>query len=318
MDIKFYGTRGSIASPLKNAEYKNKILSILENYKKSTVTDLREFWKILPDSLKFLTGGDTTCVSITSATGNRYMIDCGTGARALGDELMKEEFGKGKGVIQLFLTHTHWDHIQGIPFFKPLYIPGNEIIFHSPYPDMEERLGLQQQPQYFPVTFSAFGSTKVFYQLKKDDTVEFSDGVSVTNHPLKHPGGSTVYKFKEKGKIFIFATDVEFTGGDMEYAKSLIDFFGNADVLVIDSQYTLDESFAKFDWGHTSYTMAVNCAHLWKVKNLFLTHHEPAYEDHKISEILNEAKEHYQNIIQNGEQGNMNIHIAREGLHIQL
>jgi len=315
VDIKLYGIRGSIASPMKNQEYKAKVLSILEKFKNSGETDAREFWKKLPETLKFITGGDTTCVSIVSSQGNRYMIDAGTGARILGDEMMKQEYGKGHGVLQVFITHTHWDHIQGIPFFKPLYIPGNEIIFHSAYADLEKRLEKQQEPEFFPITFHALGSTKTFYTLKANDSIEFSDGMMVQSRPLKHPGGSTAFKFTENGKSFVFATDVEFTGGDLEYAKTLADFFGNADVLVIDSQYTLDESFAKFDWGHTSYTMAVNCASLWKVKNLVLTHHEPAYEDEKTNEILHEAREHYKMMDNSGQ---MNIFLAREGLHIQL
>ena len=317
MEIKLYGTRGSIASPLQNRDFKKKVHDILNLYKTSGLGDINEFWSGIPDHLKYLTGGDTTCVSITSSSGSRYMIDAGTGARVFGDSLMQKEFAKGEGSIQVFITHTHWDHIQGIPFFKPLYIPGNDIVFHSRYPDLEERLGKQMETEFFPISFHSLAATKTFYTLKSDDRVEFADGVTVSSCPLKHPGGSTAYKFTENGKSFVFATDVEFTGNDFEYAKSLDGFFGGADVLVIDSQYTLDDSFSKFDWGHTAYTMAINCAHMWNIKNLVLTHHEPVYDDYKIHEIEEMALEHYDQLEKNTNK-KMKIFIAREGMNIQL
>ena len=239
----------------------------------------------------------------------------GTGARLLGDRLLGKEFGRGAGAIEIFITHTHWDHIQGLPFFKPLYIPGNELKFHSPYGNLEERFVKQQEQEFFPVPFHLMGSTRAFYHLKPNDVITFDDGMEVSLCLLRHPGGSCAYKFTENGKSFIFATDVEFTGDDLDYIRSLDSFFGGADLLIIDSQYTLDESFSKFDWGHTAYTMAVNSANIWKVKNLMLTHHEPAYSDTKLAEIHREAVEHYRNLDVKNE---MKIYLAREGLRIKL
>jgi ribonuclease BN (tRNA processing enzyme) len=132
--------------------------------------------------------------------------------------------------------------------------------------------------------------------------------------PLKHPGGSHAYKFQEGGKTFIFATDCEFTGNDMELIRNMSSFFNGADVLVIDSQYTLDESFNKFDWGHTAYTMAVNCATIWNIETLFLTHHEPAYTDKKVYGILDEAIEHKRHL--GGSP--LEIKLAREGYILDL
>ncbi len=317
MNIKLYGTRGSLPAPLKNQDYKNKIMEILESFvdraefSKDTIPD---FFQSLPDYLKFTAGGDTTCVTVTSNAGNTYVVDCGTGGRTLGDELLKTELGKGKGELNIFITHTHWDHIQGFPFFKPMYIPGNLLNFYSPFKDLEERLVLQQQKEFFPMPFHGTASQKNFHYLEENEEIRFSDGLVVDFHPLKHPGGSYAYRFRENGKTFIFATDAEFTGEDMPEIKNKSKFFGNADLLVIDSQYTLDESFAKFDWGHTSYTMAVNCATIWEVKNLVLTHHEPAYNDKKVFDILEEAIEHKKNL--GGSK--LNIHLAREGLQFHI
>lgn len=317
MRIKLFGTRGSIAAPMGNAAYMEKIQEILERCVDNHITSkeqIPEFINLLPNYLKYTAGGDTTCIHIMSKAGKHYMVDCGTGGRVLGDELMKIEFGKGKGEMEFFITHTHWDHVQGIPFFKPIYIPGNKLNFRSPYPDLENRLVAQQVKEFFPMPFHATASTKTFQTLEKGQVLEFPDGMKVSFHPLKHPGGSYAYKFEEDGKVFIFATDAEYTGNDIDLVKEIAPFFRGADILVLDSQYTLDESFAKFDWGHTSYTMAVNCATIWNVKTLVMTHHEPAYNDRKVYEILDEAIEHKRNL--GGSP--LEIILAREGMIIDL
>ena len=317
MIVKLYGTRGSLPAPLRNSEYRQKIEEILSEFILNPFTSrdkIDDFIQSLPDHLQFTGGGDTTCVSVTSESGHVFMIDCGTGGRVLGDELLKTEFGKGKGTLDVFITHTHWDHIHGFPFFKPIYMPGNTINFYSPYRDLEQRLVKQQEKEYFPMPFHGTASKKMFNFLSEGEKLSFPDGMQVEFHPLKHPGGSYAYKFTENGKVFIFATDAEFTGDDLPDVKKQSFFFQGADLLVMDAQYTLDESFAKFDWGHTSYTMAVNCATVWEVKNLALTHHEPAYNDKKIFEIHNEAIEHKKALGGSA----MQIHLAREGMQFQL
>lgn len=270
MIVQLYGTRGSIPSPLRTREYIQKVTQILELVRKTgpdVLIDIQKFISKLPPCLTRVVGGNTTCVSATSSNGKRMVFDCGTGLRILGDELMRKEFQNGEGKIALFFSHTHWDHIQGIPFFKPIYIPGNELHFYSPYPDLQERLEKQQSPEFFPIPFSALASTKLFTCLSPGETLDLEGDCKVSFYPLKHPGGSFAYRVEENGKVFIFATDAEFTGEDFGSVAEMKPFFENADLLVLDAQYTLDESFQKFDWGHTSYTMAVNCAVAWNVKS---------------------------------------------------
>ncbi|AXR69492.1 MBL fold metallo-hydrolase [Leptospira mayottensis] len=295
MIVQLYGTRGSIPSPLRTREYIQKVTQILELVRKEgpdTLIDIQKFISKLPPYLTHVVGGNTTCVSVVLSNGRRMVFDCGTGLRILGDELMRKEFQNGEGKIALFFSHTHWDHIQGIPFFKPIYIPGNELHFYSPYPDLQERLEKQQSPEFFPIPFSALASTKLFTCLSLGETLDLEGDCKVSFYPLKHPGGSFAYRVEANGKVFIFATDAEFTGEDFDSVTDMKPFFENADLLVLDAQYTLDESFQKFDWGHTSYTMAVNCAVAWNVKKLVLTHHEPVYADDVLDIILGEARAH--------------------------
>jgi ribonuclease BN (tRNA processing enzyme) len=165
--------------------------------------------------------------------------------------------------------------------------------FYSPYRDLENRLIAQQADfRFFPAPFEKTASSKAFHLMTPGTPLIFEDDLHIDCYPLKHPGGSYAYRFKQDGKTFIFATDVEFTGETFEKFGTETDFFMNADLLIIDSQYTLDESFLKFDWGHTAYTAAVNCGIRWNVKKLVLTHHEPSYSDTKLAEIHREAIEH--------------------------
>ena len=136
MQIKLWGVRGSLPSPLNNQEYSGKlkrILKIAAEKRISETDDLDSFIQSLPDELRYVFGGDTTCVTVKSSSGKLYIIDCGTGVRRLGNDLMEGDCAKGKGVLNIMITHNHWDHIQGLPFFRPIYVPGNVLNFYSPY-----------------------------------------------------------------------------------------------------------------------------------------------------------------------------------------
>jgi ribonuclease BN (tRNA processing enzyme) len=317
--VNLHGVRGSLPAPLRNNEYKTKVAEILRLFTQSTHKNsgnLKEFWKTLPPHLKYTVGGDTTCVSVESHQGSIYVVDFGTGSRVLGDGLVPAILSSNELFeLNVFITHTHWDHIQALPFFKPIFFPQVNIRFHSPYPDLEERLIYQMKKEFFPIEFHDTSSQKEFILFQPGETLEFEEGrMKVEVHPLKHPGNSYAYKFIENGKAFIFATDAEFTGDDWEYIRGVTPFFTGTDLLVIDSQYTLDESFAKFDWGHTAYTMAVNIANHWKIKNLALTHHEPSYNDEKVYGIWEESQDHAKALGDN----KLKIHLAREGMVFKL
>jgi phosphoribosyl 1,2-cyclic phosphodiesterase len=317
MKIKLLGVRGSLPTPMGYREYRDKIFKILQQAVRTGLHEhepIEAFIRDLPDELQYCYGGNTTCATLTSQSGQVVILDCGSGIRALGDELIKGHFGRGEGELDIFITHTHWDHIQGIPFFKPMYIPGNVLNFYSPYEDLEERLKNQMAFEYFPATFEGTASIKNFHLLKQNETIRLGDDLIVDLYPLKHPGDSFAYRFREGNKTIIFATDVEFLGDTFESTGSNIDFFLNADLLILDSQYTLDESFFKFDWGHTSYTVAVNCGIRWKAKNLVLTHHDPSNSDIQLKQIHRNAIDHRNQM----KTKKPNIYMAREGMTFHI
>ncbi len=316
MKIELWGVRGSLPTPLTNKEYQARITHILTQAVKKNIGihDIGPFIESLPLHEKTVFGGNTTCVTVTSDSGRMYIIDAGTGIRPLGDMLMASEAGRGEAVLEIFLTHTHWDHIQGLPFFKPFYIKGNTLKFYSPMKNLYERFCHQQQFNFFPREFDNTDSTKEFHIMKINHPIEPEPGLLIDNMPLKHPGGSSAYRFRQNGKTFIFSTDVEIRGNTVEkFTPEYDDFFRNADLLILDSQYTLDEAFLKFDWGHTSYTMAVNCGIRWNIKDLVLTHHEPSYSDEKLAEMYGKACEHKKEYAHHGDLIPPVIHIATEG-----
>jgi len=319
MQIRLWGVRGSLPSAINNEEYTGKLVRILDLAIKTQLKkkeDVNNFLSGLPDELRYVFGGDTTCVTVKSDSGKLYILDCGTGIRRLGNVLMNEDCGKGKGNLNIMITHNHWDHLQGLPFFRPIYVPGNVLNFYSPYKKQQEYLENQMSSPYFPATFQGTASIKNYHFIEHalNTPLQLEEDLFVSIYPLKHPQGCFAYKFRQKNKTFIFATDTEFTGETIEASSPATDFFKNADILILDSQYTLDEAFLKADWGHTSYTMAVNCATNWNVKKLIMTHHEPAYSDDILQENYLLALEHAQLL----SDVRTEILLAREGMIFDL
>jgi phosphoribosyl 1,2-cyclic phosphodiesterase len=147
------------------------LAKILSNNKFKGLT-LKQIFDRIPFYLKSTYGGNSPCV-LVEIKDNVLIFDAGSGIRELGFDLMKRDFGQGKGKAILFFTHTHWDHIQGLPFFTPIFIPGNQFDFYSPFPDLEKRLRDQQESRYFPIDMDYMQAKKTFYLLKENKTVKF-------------------------------------------------------------------------------------------------------------------------------------------------
>jgi phosphoribosyl 1,2-cyclic phosphodiesterase len=314
MQVKFWGVRGSIPAPIDPIDYESRIKEILRISHRKWQKDLslqpEKIYEEIPLHLREIIGGNTTCVELID--GNEQLIfDMGTGARRLGYDMM----AKGRsGDIHILLTHTHWDHIQGWPFFIPGYIPTNHIHFYSAFPDCEERFILQQKFEFFPLEFHKMLSKREFHYFKAGDSFQIGS-FNIKTEPLIHPGSSTAYRIEKDHKSFIFATDTEFFGPELpKIIKKKRKFFEKADVLVIDAQYSLKESEQKIGWGHTSMIIAVDCAVEWNVKKLILTHHEPAHDDYNTYQLFEEALEH----LKQNHKSDLVIELAKEGKIIEI
>ena len=319
MRIKFWGVRGSIATPVKGRKIEEKIRRILACASPADVLDedaIDRFLKTLPFSQRETYGGNTTCLEIRSHNDDLIIVDAGTGIRELGTQLMNEGYLEGQGECAILFTHTHWDHIQGIPFFGPFYIPGNKFHIHAVSENIEERLRYQHSDLHFPISFEGMHATKDFTQHDLTEKWELY-GIKISHKTLRHPGGSYSYRLEENGKVLIFSTDAEFKIEDMDNIEEYLDYYHDADVLIFDTQYTFEEQLQKIDWGHSSASIATDIAMKSGVKKLVLFHHDPSYDDDKLDEVYMRALR-YKEMVDLDRNANLEIIMAHEGLELEI
>ncbi len=293
MIITLWGVRGSIPAPLRPEEVKAKVVWALRDAAGREFADekaIEDYVDRLPGHIKGTYGGNTPCVQLQSGD-TTLIFDAGSGIRGLGSHLMEDRFGKGTGTAHLFLSHTHWDHIQGFPFFGPAYVPGNRIFVLSPHGDVKERLKAQQTSSYFPVSLEEMNAQIEFVVLSEGETVTV-DGLRVSNKRLHHPGGSFGYRVEKGDSAFVYATDMALSDLDGSYKETLLSFCSHATVALLDAQYTIKEAASKQAWGHSYPRVCIDLALKSQIKTLVLFHHEPACDDHTLYEIFVGAREY--------------------------
>jgi phosphoribosyl 1,2-cyclic phosphodiesterase len=310
MRIKLWGVRGSLPTPLTTQTIEDKIFKALSLAKPSDLDSdetIKNYIDSLPISVRGTYGGNSTCIQVIPENEELIVIDCGTGLKNLGNELMTTEFAKGKGYANFLISHTHWDHIQGIPFFVPMFIPGNKFTFYSPYPNLQQRIEYQQDFAHFPVNLEYMQGKKEFVLLDPESTF-ILNGIKITNKRMRHPGGTYGYRIEENGKVFCFTADCEFNIDELDDIDSYRPFFQDADIVIFDTQYTFNESINKIDWGHSSASIAIDIAARFNVKKLVLYHHDPDYSDEKLDNVLANAKSYV----------TMNVHKKNKKLDVEI
>ncbi|CAG0987707.1 MAG: MBL fold metallo-hydrolase [Anaerolinea sp.] len=291
MKVTFWGARGSIPSPMTTVELREKLKQALLGAVSVDLTDhhaVERYIEQLPQRISSTAGGNTTCVELRVG-GNLFILDCGSGMRSLGNRLLQGTFGKGQGEAHIFISHTHWDHIQGFPFFIPAYVPGNKLIFHSPFPDLHNRLADQQREVYYPVSLEYMRSHLAFEVVDPNETLNIN-GVEVKLILLSHPGGAYAYRFSYGGQVVVFASDGEYHRMDNESTTRYVEFFRDADLLIFDAQYRFEQVIdERRDWGHSTPKMGAELAFRARVKRLALTHHDPVSTDDVLWDAVAEA-----------------------------
>jgi len=314
MKLTFWGVRGSIPAPLSSESIQRRISAVVARLRPADLEspESREaFLAGLPPHLFGTVGGNTTCLSIRTAAGSLFIIDAGSGIRELGASLARSQ--ERIRDYHILLTHFHYDHLQGLPFFAPAgYAAGNRLFLYSPRQGLRGILEGQMRPPYFPVGMEAMRAEKHYVRLREPPLR--LGGAEIAWREMKHPGGCVAYRISEGDRSLIFATDSELSTDDFRRSAENAAFFQDADVLVLDSQYTLGEAIEKYDWGHTSYSMAVDFAAEWGILTLFLFHHDPSYHDRKIHSILNSAKWYQARL----HARPLEVRLAVEGLEVDI
>ena len=294
MLIRFWGSRGSIPAPLNYRAVQAKVREALltaRGHRLDTPEAIDAFVaKELPFSVAGTYGGNSSCVEIETGGDEYVLCDVGSGAREFGNALLAKHGPARKSRFNIFLSHTHWDHIMGFPFFTPSYIPGNVIRIHGCHSAMRDVFIRQQSNPCFPIDFRSLGATIEFVELEPGRDYEI-DGLSVKAIRQNHPSDSYGFRFSKDGKSIVYSTDSEHKFDVLTENYPFVEFFREADLLIFDAQYSLaDQISVKEDWGHSSNMIAVELAQLARVKHLVMFHHEPMSDDRTLEKVLGETR----------------------------
>ena len=362
MRVRYWGGRGSIPTPLSTADVRRKHEALLDRLVTDGVgqvlgtdgkidkTRLAAYLDAQPTSLVGTYGGNTSSIEVQVKDSPLIMLDCGTGARLLGLELMGRLFGavgkfnpldardprdpKDNKELHLFLSHLHWDHIQGFPFFVPGFVPGVSIHIYgraNASKKLEEALAGQQEFPNFPVEFVAMSAEITFHEMKRFNTPAMNLGQTIAKvrpMELSHPDGVFGYRIQvyqaevpESGQVaFVYATDTEHR--DIVDPR-LLELAKGARVLYYDSQYTPEEyagprgrATSKIDWGHSTYVWAVKTALAASVPLVVMSHHEPVRDDFGLEELHARALQFRDDELRRPENAGktLEVALAREGM----
>lgn len=269
--VKFWGVRGSIACPT-------------------------------PRHIGF--GGNTSCIEV-AAGGERLILDAGTGIRNLGTWLLRKEVD----YANILLSHTHWDHINGFPFFTPAFIKGREFNIMAGHIQelggIKKVLGGQMAQPFFPVPLEAMQATMTFEDFNAGDTWEVRNGVRIRTAPLNHPNGATGYRIEYKGKSMCYVTDTEHIPGKPD--ETVLGLIEGSDLVVYDCTYTEEEFVHKVGWGHSTWEEGVRLCRAANVKMMAIFHHDPEHEDKFMEALEIKARDVWSGAV-----------VAREHMRINL
>jgi phosphoribosyl 1,2-cyclic phosphodiesterase len=294
MLVRFWGTRGSLPVALTADAVRRKIVNALLTASGRTFEDRAEAEQFAQEELSFAAsstyGGASPCVEIEAGDGSYFICDMGSGLRPFGLNSMWRNAQGHKKVYNFFLSHLHWDHIMGFPFFAPAFDPGATIRIHAVHTDAEEALRRQQEEISFPVQFDWLRADIQFVTLNPDQPY-LVDGVRVEAKLQAHSHASYGYRFTDAdGRSVVYSTDSEHKLENMAIEAAFIDFFRDADLVICDTMYSLADSVSmKEDSGHSSNLVAVDLCHEAGAKKLSLFHHEPTYDDEAIQRMHEET-----------------------------
>lgn len=317
MQVRFWGTRGSLPVALTADAVRSKIIAALTAANGRRFVDdaaIAAFTDSLPFAVAGSYGGSSSCVEIIPGGPEHFICDLGSGARALGQEKLASHRGVPQ-TYHIFLSHLHWDHLMGFPFFGPAYVPGNRLVIHGCHARLEEAVRLQMTPLGFPVAFEHLASTIEFHVMAPGEPCTIA-GVEVTAKAQRHGGDSYAYRFAAGGRSVVYATDSEHHPDDRAEFDSVAAFFADADLVIFDAMYSLAEAISiKADWGHSSNIVGVELCQAAGARRLALFHHEPVHDDATLDRILAETRR-FEEITRRGEP--LAVLAAYDGLTVNL
>ena len=316
--IRFWGTRGSLPVALTASGVREKLIKALRAASGRTFASddaLHAFVDGLGLPVSGSYGGHTSCVEIVTGGPEYVLCDLGTGVRPFGQKAMARHGPASPQTYHVFMSHVHWDHIMGFPFFTPAYIAGNRIRIYGGHAMLEEAFRRQQAAPSFPVDFAALSADIEFVHLEPGRQYDIA-GLQVRLMLQRHSGDSYGYRFTGGDRTVIYTTDSEHKLEDPAETASYVDFFRDADVVIFDAMFSLSDAISvKADWGHSSNIVGVELCQLAAARQLCLFHHEPIHGDDAIARVLAETRR-YEEITRSGNP--LLVNAAYDGLEIEL
>lgn len=324
MRVKIWGSRGSLPAPLEPDYVESLIRNSIQDFLRRGFTresEIEAFCAQLPRHLLGGYGGNTPCIEIQSGT-DRVVIDGGSGIRKMGYELMAGPCGRGTGEVHIFFTHFHWDHLIGLPFFTPIFIPGNTIHVYSVQPNIKQVFETLFKKPYFPVPLEALGAKIVYHELEPRKPTRIGT-IQLTPYQLDHPDPCWGYKIEAEGKVYSHCVDTECKRITREELGPDLPLYQGVDLMTFDAQYTLVETLEKIDWGHAAASLGLDIAMRENIKRVLFMHHDPASTSEKVAAAEVQARRYYESQIKSARRADLTLHpvewsFAFDGLTIEL
>jgi phosphoribosyl 1,2-cyclic phosphodiesterase len=318
MRARFWGTRGSLPVAAKADAVAAKVARALIEAGGRRFADEAEALAWVRTDLDFSTGqtygGASSCVEIEGGGGSFIVCDAGSGLREFGLSAMARCAAGHDRVYHLFLSHLHWDHIMGFPFFVAAFDPAARIVIHSGHADAEAALRRQQEEISFPVPFDWLRARIEFVTMIPGEAIEVG-GIKAETIRQYHSHDSYGYRFDDGARSIVYSTDSEHRSDAMEAEERFEAFFRNADMVICDTMYSLADSVTmKEDWGHSSNLVAVDLCRSAAARRLVLFHHEPTYSDQDLDRMFAETIRYEE--LTRGEGLRLDIVCAFDGLEL--
>lgn len=315
--VRFWGTRGSLPVALTASAVRRKVVAALRGAAGRSFAsdaDLNAFVDALGMPIAGSYGGHSSCVEIETGGGDYVLCDLGSGARPFAQQALARHGAGSPQTYHVFMSHLHWDHIMGFPFFAPAYLPGNRIRIYGGHAEVEEVLRRQQGPPSFPVDFSALRADIEFIRLAPARPYDIA-GMTVALMLQRHGGRSYGYRFASGDKTVVYSTDSEHKLADVAETGAFVEFFRDADLVIFDAMYSLADAMSvKADWGHSSNIVGVELCQMAHARHLCLFHHEPMHDDETIERLLAETRR-IEEITRGGDP--LQVSAAYDGMEIR-
>lgn len=293
MKVTFWGTRGSLPTPLGAAAVRKKLVHALVKGAGKNLDTPEKAEAFCEQELSFAEsgtfGGNSSCVQVDVGGPDYLLCDLGSGVREFSLAAIARHGPKAPQTYHILVSHVHWDHIMGFPFFIPCFIPGNRVVIYSCHDKLEQAIRGQNHAPCFPVEFTALAAKIEFVKLETDKSYDIA-GAKVTGTRQMHGNDSYGYRIEKDGKTVVYTTDSEHKPEDKAEMLRAADFFKDADLVIFDAMYSLADSVSmKEDWGHSSNVMGVELCQMAGAKKLALFHHEPVYDDARLEGVFRET-----------------------------